>query len=531
VEGGLAAPSGKELLTALSRGDRAAAQRLIKSGAPVNATDDLGSSALMYAAMYADPGTMRLLLDKGADPDHADHSGATALMWSIPDLGKVRLLVANGANVNAVSSLTGRTPLLIATAQPEAAGIVKLLLDKGADVKVRDRYGFMPLPNAAFNGELETLTLLIARGADLNARSLGLTPLFGAVNANRADLVDLLLKHGADATAKDNHGAGILAYATSYADAAIFRKLISGGADPKLRDSIGVDLMLMAAASDMSRPEMIQELVSLGADPRSRAINLHITHGFGSEPESAVDWASRQGDTPVARLLSNLTGNTPRIPSPGTEPLLGAAAPQEAIARALPPLYQGGRDFFKRSGCISCHHNILPSIAFSEVRSKGIEVSAEDVRQNYLQMAAWLNGNREGLFQDVPLSGGETTAVYLLWGLKASGHERDRATDALIHEVAGSQKLDGGWQARADRPPIESGRVTPTAIAIRALRAYPIPGRKAEFDTRIRRAAKWLADYSARTGEEKAMRLLGLVWAGEGAPVIQAAAWKLASDQ
>src|SRR5262249_35794541 len=156
-------------------------------------------------------------------------------------------------------------------------------------------------------------------------------------------------------------------------------KLIAGGADPKLRDSIGVDLMLMAAASDMSRPEMIKELVSLGADPKSRAINLHITHGFGSEPESAVDWASRQGNTPVASLLAELTGEKARGTLAATGPLLGAATPKEAIARALPPLCQGGRDFFKRSGCISCHHNILPAIAFSEVRSKGIVVSAEDV--------------------------------------------------------------------------------------------------------------------------------------------------------
>src|ERR1051326_505024 len=81
VEAGFAAPSGKDLLAALNQGDTVAAQRLIKSGAPVNVTDDLGSSALMYAAMYGDPATMRLLLEKGADPNHTDQSGATALMW------------------------------------------------------------------------------------------------------------------------------------------------------------------------------------------------------------------------------------------------------------------------------------------------------------------------------------------------------------------------------------------------------------------------------------------------------------------
>jgi hypothetical protein len=125
----------------------------------------------------------------------------------------------------------------------------------------------------------------------------------------------------------------------------------------------------------------------------------------------------------------------------------------------------------------------------------------------------------------------ETTAGYLLWGLEASDHKRDRATDALVHHLAGSQELDGGWLVRADRPPIESGRVTPTALAIRALRAYPLPGRKTEFDAQVRRGSQWLADYPSRTGEEKSMRLLGLVWAGAQAPLVRAAASKLAAEQ
>src|SRR5215831_6841422 len=174
VGSGFAAPSGKELLAALSQGDPAAAQRLINSGAPVNAADDLASSALMYAAIYSDLTTMRLLLDKGADPNHTDQSGATALMWSIPDEDKVRLLVARGADIKAVSSVTGGTALLIAAGRPGAARIVKLLLEKGANLKAPDRVGFTPLHRAAFNGDAETLKLLIARGADVNARGLGM---------------------------------------------------------------------------------------------------------------------------------------------------------------------------------------------------------------------------------------------------------------------------------------------------------------------------------------------------------------------
>lgn len=132
LQHGMAAPSGKDLLGVLRDGDLAAAHRLIKSGSFANAADETGSSALMYAAVYADLPVMRALLDHGADPNHADKSGATALMWAVPDVEKVRLLIEHGANVNAVSAPTGRTPLLIAAGRPGAARIVRMRGPEGA---------------------------------------------------------------------------------------------------------------------------------------------------------------------------------------------------------------------------------------------------------------------------------------------------------------------------------------------------------------------------------------------------------------
>ncbi|HET9362812.1 MAG TPA: ankyrin repeat domain-containing protein, partial [Vicinamibacterales bacterium] len=90
-----------ELLAAIRRGSVPDVQRLLKSGASPEARDSDGTSALMAATLYSNAPLMEILLEHGADPNRTGAGGTTALMWAVPDLGKVRLLLARGANVNA----------------------------------------------------------------------------------------------------------------------------------------------------------------------------------------------------------------------------------------------------------------------------------------------------------------------------------------------------------------------------------------------------------------------------------------------
>jgi N-acyl-D-amino-acid deacylase len=290
---------------------------------------------------------------------------------------------------------------------------------------------------------------------------------------------------------------------------------------------------MIVASLDISVPEVARELLKHGLDPTVRVNNLHTEHGYGTA-ESPLDWARRLGDTPVAQILAefgNKSAPRSKPPADVEPPKLRAESPSASIQKALPLLYEGGREFFKRSGCTSCHHNMLPAVAFSVARAKGISLDEEKVRRNSQQSVAWLKGSEQALLQDVPFGGGALTAAYLLWGLAADGHSRDRATDAAVLHLTGSQTTEGLWRTLPFRPPLESSSFTATAIAVKAVQSYMIPQRTTEFQKRIRAAAKWLAATSPRSGEERSMRVLGLAWAATEPRALRTAADHLLSVQ
>ena len=97
----------------------------------VNMRGPDGSTPFMYAAVYGDAEMLKSLLDRGADPNHRNDVGATALMWAVEDGEMVRVLLDGGADVNA-RSVDGRSALTIASGQTRSGAIVQLLIDRGA---------------------------------------------------------------------------------------------------------------------------------------------------------------------------------------------------------------------------------------------------------------------------------------------------------------------------------------------------------------------------------------------------------------
>src|SRR5262245_31246155 len=96
-----------------------------------------GTTPVMYAALYGDAESVRVLLEHGADPNGRNDANATALMYAVDDAAKTQLLLDHGADPNAVSD-EGQTPLLIAVTRPGAAPVVKLLLAHGAKPTIQN---------------------------------------------------------------------------------------------------------------------------------------------------------------------------------------------------------------------------------------------------------------------------------------------------------------------------------------------------------------------------------------------------------
>jgi ankyrin repeat protein len=101
---------------------------LLAGGAEARAQSKAGETALMEAAIRGDVAGAKLLLDKGAEVNAADHRGFTALLLAAqydgdsPEL--VRLLLSRGADLNAVAE--GETALSLASKRGETE-VTKLL--------------------------------------------------------------------------------------------------------------------------------------------------------------------------------------------------------------------------------------------------------------------------------------------------------------------------------------------------------------------------------------------------------------------
>ena len=158
----------QSLLQAIKAGNIEAVKQHLEAGTDVNASDNLGRTALHKASGW---------------------QGQSEI---------VELLISNGADVNAKRS-DGAIPLHYAVYYNRMEN-AEILLSNGADLNAKDgdQNGATPLHEAAWRSRKEIVDLLISKGADVNDKdNEGQTPLDLAVQHKSSENIKLLRKHGA----------------------------------------------------------------------------------------------------------------------------------------------------------------------------------------------------------------------------------------------------------------------------------------------------------------------------------------------
>jgi ankyrin repeat protein len=317
----------------------AAVEALLAGGADVNSEDVAGDTPLLKAARAGNQEMAEFLLQKGADPLHANAAGETlqsiVLKGLYDDMNGTRLkgyketrpkwekfaawaIGHEGYNLEAASS--GLTLLGLA-ARLEEPQLMGTLLAKGANIDGQCGDGDTPLMSAVRGCRNDLAAMLLAKGARLDITTkTGETAIGTALKstagfmdqmdkppenfdhrqapqklANWEKLFELLAAgRGYDANAKDS-GTPLVALATRFNSSATLASLLEAGATPDAPADNG-DTALMVATRHC-RPEHAKLLLNKGASPYARNAAGETAQKMAVEAEEAFKQTRPGGST------------------------------------------------------------------------------------------------------------------------------------------------------------------------------------------------------------------------------------------
>ena len=308
-------------------GNESLGRILLDAGADLNDRDVEGRTPLLFATACGNESLVRVLLDAGADPLIANDYKYTVLHQAA-QLGKdsliqqflglmedpqiedidgitalsvaafhghtnvVKLLIEQGFNAEKQDN-AGLAPLHLASSSGNLE-IASLLIASGSSVELRDRYGETPLMFAVDHGHISVARLLLESGADVNQSSRGVNCLHLAVTRPSPELIDILIQHSPDVSARGPTGATCLHYAAEGGNVAALEAILAAGVDINAVDNRGYSAIHFAALG--GHLEATKRLFEVGANMQA----------LSSSKRSPLHCAVLSGKLDVVTMLLNL---------------------------------------------------------------------------------------------------------------------------------------------------------------------------------------------------------------------------------
>lgn len=249
-----------------------AMKKILQQGFPINSHNGSGVTALMDAANAGETDAVRLLIKEGADVNATEVSSKTTPLIYAAEKGYndvVQILIEAGANTNAKTDW-GFTPLLAASKYAHHE-VVKTLLDAGSNAletcqedaaKLTALHLLSDDTVSKNNLIVETAKLLIDAGVNVNAQNEDKKTALIIASANgHTSLVEFLLQSGADINTTDANGKTALIYAIEHGQLGITRLLLDKNQPSK--ENLNSYLMIAAQAPSLN---VVKDIIKRGAD-------------------------------------------------------------------------------------------------------------------------------------------------------------------------------------------------------------------------------------------------------------------------
>ena len=283
------------------------ARIMIEAGADLNSRSTETGDTLLLVAMQGDsiqPEIIHLLIDKGANVKEVNSKYKTApLMIACRknDIISVKKILAQGGGINQEDDTKSTALCFAAGNDTDNTELLELLVKNGAKVNLENLYVRNALIEAADSKSIKKVKYLLQKGALINRKSEG----FGGVSALSVavfdvnfEMVDFLIKNGADVSSEIGSGKTVLLEAILAEESyPIVQLLIEKGVDVNRADGDNKTPLMKAAQYNL--PQIVKLLLDSGAHKQ----------GTDNYRKTALQYAEetfeRTGEDAVLKLIKN----------------------------------------------------------------------------------------------------------------------------------------------------------------------------------------------------------------------------------